>query len=140
MAALTAICASESAAITALRANARIALAAHSGEGRQLASLDAAYEKSLSAREHSLLANIPILLGKRFYQRYAEHRLAIDGIGADDPASWTRPGSWLEAFCRDAKCVLLAELELRLKPVAGLIAALTGTSGRASEHNETKPQ
>jgi hypothetical protein len=129
-----------SAAITALRADARKALAGQSATGRQLASLDAAFEKSLSAREHNLLANIPILLSKRFDERYAEHRAAIVDAGADDPATWTRPGSWLEAFCHDIKTVLLAELELRLKPVAGLIAALQATPGSASETNETKPQ
>lgn len=119
-----------SAAITALRANARKALAAHSAAGRQLAGLDAAFEKSLSAREQSLLANIPILLAKRFDQRYAEHCAATDD--ADDAASWNEPGSWLEAFCKDTKRVLLAELDLRLKPVAGLIAALTAASGNTN--------
>jgi hypothetical protein len=36
--------------------------------------------------------------------------------------------------------MLLAELELRLKPVAGLIAALLATPGYASETKESKPQ
>jgi len=115
------------AAITALRANARGALATDSCTGRQLAALDAAFDKTLSAREHNLMANIPILLAKRFNQRYAEHRAA--NADAGDSASWNKPGSWLDAFCKDSKRVLLAELDLRLKPVAGLIAALTTASG-----------
>ena len=115
------------AAITALRVNARSALAACSGAGRQLASLDAAFEKTLAAREHNLMANIPILLAKCFNQRYAEHRAA--NADAGDSASWKTPGSWLDAFCKDTKRLLLAELDLRLKPVAGLIAALTTASG-----------
>ena len=57
-------------------------------------------------------------------------------VGEDDPATWTQAGSWLEAFCHDAQTVLLAELELRLKPVVGLIAAL----GDTAEIKETKPQ
>ena len=124
------------AAITKLRANVRRALAATSGAGRQLAGLDTTFEKSLSAREHTLLANIPILLARSFEQRYAEHRTALpDDMteNANDPATWTQPGSWLEAFCNDAKRVLLAELELRLKPVAGLIAALTNAPSHATE-------
>ena len=137
-----------SAAITALRVEARKALAGQSAAGRQLAELDAAFERFLTARERNLLANIPILLSKHFDERYAEHRAAIanDIAGkdadnsADDPATWTQPGSWLEAFCHDVQTVLLAELELRLKPVAGLIAALIATPGNASETNETKPQ
>jgi hypothetical protein len=123
-------------AITALRANARKALAGQSAAGRQLADLDAAFEKFLSVRERNLLSNIPIMLGKRFDQRYAEHRAALADHSADDPATWTQPGSWLEAFCHDAQTALLAELELRLKPVVGLIAAL----GNTAETKETKPQ
>ena len=108
--------------ITALRTQARKALAAQSPAGRQLAGLDATFEKSLAARESSLLANVPILFSKCFEQRYAEHMAAL--VGADDPATWAQPGSWLEAFCNDAKRLLLAELDLRLKLVSGLIAAL----------------
>ncbi|MFT3848751.1 MAG: DUF3348 domain-containing protein [Propionivibrio sp.] len=115
-----------SAAITPLRAQARKALAARSDAGRQLAELDAAFEKALSAREHLLLANIPGLLARSFERRYAERQPTTDDRGA--PAAWTRPGSWLEAFCNDVKRVLLAELDLRLKPVVGLIAALTGAN------------
>ena len=122
------------AAITDLRTRARMALAAQSPAGRQLAHLDAAFERFLSTRERSLLANIPMLLAKRFDRLYTEHRAAI----ADNPATRTRPGSWLEAFCLDVQTALLAELELRLKPVAGLIAALAATSGSAT--NETNPQ
>ena len=125
-----------STAIRELRANARKALAAHSAAGRQLAHLDAAFERFLSARERSLLANIPMLLARRFDRLYAQHRAAI----ADNPATWTQPGSWLEAFCHDVQAALLAELELRLKPVAGLIAALTARAGGTSATNETKPQ
>lgn len=109
-------------AIAALRAQARKALVAQSPAARQLAGLDAVFEKSLATREASLLANVPILLGTCFEQRYAEHRAVLDG--EDDPDTWTQPGSWLAAFCNDAKRLLLAELDLRLKLVGGLIAAL----------------
>jgi len=109
-------------AITALRTQARKALGALSPAGRQLAGLDATFEKSLAARESSLLANIPILFSKCFEQRYAENMAAL--VAPDDPATWAQPGSWLEAFCNDAKRLLLAELDLRLKLVSGLIAAL----------------
>lgn len=127
-------------AITALRANARKALAGQSEAGKQLADLDAAFEKFLSVRERNLLSNIPLMLGKRFDQRYAEHRAALTDNTTDDPTTWTQPGSWLEAFCHDAQTALLAELELRLKPVAGLIAALVAPPGSAAETKETNPQ
>ena len=117
-------------AITALRTQARQALAALSPAGRQLAGLDAAFEKALAARESTLLANVPILFSKCFEQRYAEHRAAL--VGENDPATWALPGSWLAAFCNDAKRLLLAELDLRLKLVSGLVAALTTASGGAN--------
>ena len=125
-------------AITALRASTRRALAGHSPAGRQLAELDAAFERCLSSRERNLLANIPILLSKRFSQRYAEHCAAnalephTDDRG-DDPARWTQAGSWLEAFCHDVQTALISELELRLKPVAGLIAGLIAMPGSTTE-------
>lgn len=116
------------AAIAALRSNARKALAALSPAHKQLAQLDIAFENILTARERNLLASIPLLLAKRFAQRYQDHRDTLAADAGDDPADWTQPGSWLEAFCQDTQAVLLAELELRLKPVAGLIAALGAAS------------
>ena len=116
-------------AIAALRTHTRKTLAAQSPAGRQLAGLDAVFEKSLGARESNLLATVPMLLSKCFEQRYTEHRTAL--LGEDDPATWTQSGSWLEAFCNDAKRLLLAELDLRLKLVSELIAALAGEPGGA---------
>lgn len=125
-----------SAAIAALRGNARKALAARSPAHKQVAEIDVAFENALSGRERNLLSTIPMLLAKRFAQRLEDHRNTLAVGASDDPATWTQPGSWLEAFCHDAQAVLLAELDLRLKPVAGLIAALD----EAGETNEVKPQ
>ncbi|WP_434516260.1 DUF3348 domain-containing protein [Dechloromonas sp. ARDL1] len=111
-------------AISALRVNARKALAARSPAHRQLAELDANFDKILIVRERNLLGNIPILLARRFAQRYQEHQASLPADAQDDPALWTQPGSWLEAFCQDTQAMLLAELDLRLKPATGLIAAL----------------
>lgn len=113
-------------AIGALRVNARRALGQVSPALGQLAELDAIFEKALAQRERNLLASIPALLAKRFSQRYQEHLASLADAAADAPDHWGQPGSWLEAFCRDTQSVLLAELELRLSPVAGLIAALDG--------------
>lgn len=126
-----------STAITALRASARKALTGQSAAGRQLAELDTACEKFLSVRERNLLANIPIMLSKHFSLRYAEHRADLTAGCIDDPASWTQTGRWLEVFCHDAQTVLLAELDLRLKPVTGLIASLM-VPGNTNETNETQ--
>jgi hypothetical protein len=113
-----------STAISALRVNARKALAKVSPALGQLAEIDAIFENALTQRERNLLATIPMLLAKRFTQRYQEHQAAQPEAATDTPSQWAQPGGWLEAFCRDAQSVLLAELELRLSPVEGLIAAL----------------
>lgn len=145
------------AAVSPLRASARTALAGQSAALRQLAALDAVFDQALAAREASLLATVPVLLGKRFAQLYAAHRREREaaapdvagqaapdaagqaatagaaatgegtpGAGAppDDPARWMQPGGWLVRFCAEMQRVLLAELDLRLMPVAGLVAAL----------------
>ena len=145
------------AAVSPLRASARAALAGRSAALRQLAALDAVLDQALAAREASLLATVPVLLGKRFAHLYAAHRrereaaapdvagqaapdaagqaatagAAATGEGApgagappDDPARWMQPGGWLGRFCAEMQRVLLAELDLRLMPVAGLVAAL----------------
>lgn len=117
-----------SSAISALRTHARKALISLSPTHRQLAELDAAFEKALFSRERHLLSLIPMLLAKRFAERLAAHRAQLPPGEADDPARWTDPDSWLAAFCQDTQAVLLAELDLRLKPVAGLIAALGKTA------------
>ena len=82
-----------------LRDHARQALARRSASARQLAALDAAFEQLLAAREQKLLAKSAALLKPRF-----------DG-GSD-------------AFVQTWRQALLAELDLRLEPVAGLLAAL----------------
>lgn len=96
--------------INPLRARVRAALAGLSPALRQLAAVDAALDQAMGARERSLLSTVPLLLEKRFE--------ALAGA-AGDPA-----GGWLAAFCRDMQGVLLAELDLRLEPVLGLIEAL----------------
>lgn len=127
-----------STAIAALRGNARKALAQASPAGRRLAELDTAFDAILNTRERNLLATVPMLLARRFAELFREHGAALAG-GEDDPATWTQPGSWLETFCRDAQAVLLAELELRLKPVAGLIAAGAAPADGNAPTRETPP-
>lgn len=107
-------------ALSGLRAQARAALAERSSSGKRLAALDSVLEQSLAARERSLLAILPVLLGKRF-----EHLLLTRGaLMAEDAMQGVPSGDWLPGFCRDVQAVLLAELDLRLQPVFGLMDAL----------------
>lgn len=112
------------AAITPLRASVRTELARQSAALRQLATLDGVLDQALAPRERSLLATVPQLLGRRFEQLHQAHRGTLPADGADDPAGWLQPGTWLTRFCHDMKAVLQAELDLRLQPVAGLLEAL----------------
>lgn len=120
------------ASIGPLRAALRSALGRQSNALRQLAALDAAMEQALAAREAGLLGTVPVLLGRRFARVLEAHQRTRDSAQADDPARWMDPGNWLARFCAEMQRVLLAELELRLMPVAGLLAAL--------ETNSMEPQ
>lgn len=113
------------ASIAPLRAQARAALASRSPRLGRLAAVDAVLEQALSGRERSLLASLPAWLEKRFEHLRQAHQEAVAGSGApDDPELWLQPGGWLAAFGKDMQGLLLAELDLRLQPVAGLIEAL----------------
>lgn len=110
------------AAVGSLRARVRQTLAAASPALGQLAALDAALAQILGERERRLLATVPLLLEKRFAQLLKAHQQSLAGSGqADDPAAWMRPGAWLANFRDELRAVLLAELDLRLQPVMGLI-------------------
>ncbi len=96
-----------------LRGRLRDALARQSPDMARLAEVDAAMERVLSPREQTLLASVPVLLGQHFTRlRQAEP--------VPPPAST----AWLDAFRRDMRNLLLAELEFRFQPLEGLLAAL----------------
>lgn len=93
--------------IDALRGHLRQTLAATSPRLAQLAALDATLDQMLGGREQRLLAGLPAFLKARF-----EHQRQ------------THPGTWPPLFEQDLQQALLAELDLRLQPVLGLIEAL----------------
>ncbi|MDX9886014.1 DUF3348 domain-containing protein [Thauera sp.] len=111
-------------AVGPLRASVRAALSAQSAAFKQLAALDAVMEQAFAAREASLLATVPVLLGRRFAHLFETHQRGREAAQPDDPAQWMQSGGWLARFCAELQRVLLAELDLRLMPVAGLVAAL----------------
>lgn len=116
-----------------LRATVRTVLSEHAPDLKQLAALDAVLDQALAARERNVLATVPVLLGRRFTYLFAAHQAArVDVQTTDDPQQWMRPGGWLAVFCAEMQAVLLAELELRLQPTAGLIAALDHASGAST--------
>ncbi|MDP3521045.1 MAG: DUF3348 family protein [Hydrogenophaga sp.] len=91
--------------IAPLRAQARQVLARSAPQLRPLAALDALMEQTLGGREHKLLAQVPALLEKRFEQLR------------------DTPGAGPAVFGREWEAIVLAELNLRLQPVVGLMEA-----------------
>lgn len=106
-----------------LRERLRERLTLASPELAKLAAMDAVMERALAKRERSLLAAAPTLLGRRF-ERLRQHAQAA--AGADAPAPDTGPAAdaWLAPFRREMHEALLAELDVRLQPAHGLLAAL----------------
>jgi hypothetical protein len=99
------------AGIGPLRGRLRARLAARSPAMARLAAVDAVMEQVLGAHEQRLLSTVPGLLEKHFERL----RQADSGVG---------PEGWLDLFCRNMQSVLLAELDIRLQPVEGLLEAL----------------
>lgn len=99
------------AGVGALRGKLRSRLAARSPAMAKLAAVDVVMEQVLGARERTLLSTVPKVLEKHFGRLRQE---------ADSGAS----GAWLDIFRRDAREVLLAELDFRFQPVEGLLDAL----------------
>jgi hypothetical protein len=98
------------AAIGPLRSRVRAGLSSLNPALGQLAALDAVLDDALAARERHLLARVPGLLEKHFAR------------GCKAPQVPTADG--LAGVCQDMQGVLLAELDIRLQPIAGLLEAM----------------
>ena len=110
--------------LLALRAQLRHALTQGAPALRQLAALDAVMEQMLCVREQRLWATLPGHLERRLGHRHREHQHMLQAAGqADAPLRWRQPGGWLWAFEQDMQALLLAEMQLRLQPITGLLEA-----------------
>lgn len=107
-------------AIGPLRDRVRAALAGCSAEAARLAAVDAVMAGVLETAERRLLATVSGLLAQHFARLCSADAEADGGDGAGLPDEDARR----EMFREDLQTVLLAELELRLQPVQGLLAAL----------------
>lgn len=99
--------------VNELRDRVRATLAARTPELARLAAVDAVMARALSDQERRLLASIPGLMEKHC------RRMREDG-GDEGEANV----NWVKVFRQDMYSVLLAELDLRMQPVEGLIEAL----------------
>lgn len=110
--------------LLALRVQVRHTLTKGTPALRQLAALDAVMEQMLGAREQRLWASLPGHLERRLAYRHQMHQQALQASGqADEPLRWRQPGGWLWAFEQDMQALLLAEMQVRLQPITGLLEA-----------------
>lgn len=137
-----------------LRSRLRGMVAARTPEMTRLAVVDAIMDRALLPRERTLLGAIPKLLQAHFDRLRRAEQAALEAADeaqaladapqadADAPADAQAdaavpagaapqpalpaptPGAWLETFRKDMRSVLLAELDVRLQPVEGLLATL----------------
>ena len=104
--------------IVPLRRRLRSTLADRSSALAKLAELDSVMEQVVGAQERALLATV----AGRLEPRFEEWRGSTPDAASPEPPS--QPGPWLERFHQQMRSLLLAELDLRLQPVEGLLEAL----------------
>ena len=102
-----------------LRARLRSQVASVSPAMAQLAAVDEVMERTLNAQERVLLGRVPAALQQHHDRLRSAH--ATVPVGPD--AKPAEPG-WLGGFRQDMHEVLLAELDHRMQPIEGLMAAL----------------
>jgi len=102
--------------IVPLRRRLRSTLADRSPALAKLAELDTVMEQVVGGQERALLSTVAARLEPRF-----DRLRALQADASADAAA--RPGPWLDRFCQEMRSLLLAELDLRLQPVEGLLEA-----------------
>lgn len=118
-------------ALSHLRTRLRTTLASVSPDMNRLAIMDGLMEKVLDARQQSLLARIPALLETHFQRLQLQedaapkaHEQATRAASAAPDRPAVVKGAWLDCFKKDMQGVLRAELDIRIHPAQGLMAAL----------------
>lgn len=97
--------------VDALREHVRQTLAKGPPRLAQLAALDAVLGEMLGGREQRLLSNVPAFLKLRFTELRRQ--------------PLTAENNWLATFNTELEQTLLAELDHRLQPVAGMIESIS---------------
>jgi hypothetical protein len=112
--------------VAALRDHVRRGIGGASPQLAQLAKLDAALEQVFGGREQQLLSTVPLFLARRF-EELRKNQVAAGSPGPVSslaPARQQQPHAWQRVFGNELQAVLLAELDDRLQPVAGMVDAL----------------
>lgn len=107
-----------------LRAEVRNSLALVSSELIELAELDKTIEEGLVSYNRKLFNVTLKVLERHFKSLLCEHLAKATEAGDEEPEQWLEPGAWLYCFYQDMRELLLAEFDVRLQPVLGLLEAL----------------
>jgi len=108
-----------------LRLNVRAALSKQSPALSRLAALDAALDEALATRERHLLSHVPPLLERRFEHLRKSHPETMAETQESDAANpQPQPTGWWPVYRKDMQQVLLAELDMRLQPIEGMMEAM----------------
>ncbi len=107
--------------IGTLRAAVRAVASDHSSALAQLAALDAAMDNALSTHQRRAMANVPVLLERRFKGAHRPHQGMLMPKGDAPVAAPDKPPP---GYGQTLQAVLMAEMQARLLPVEGMIDAL----------------
>lgn len=81
----------------------------------RLAEMDTVFDHTMAAYTGQCFAQIPKVLEQRF--------LALESTYKQASRPDSDPDTWLHHYCEEAQNLLLAELDVRLEPVVGLLEA-----------------
>ncbi|WP_372966090.1 DUF3348 family protein [Marinobacter sp.] len=98
-----------------LRDKVRKAMKEHNQNLARLAELDSVFDHTMAGYTGQCFSHISKVLEQRFQ--------ALQTPSEPTQNTGTSSGDWLHRYCEDAQNLLLAELDVRLEPVLGLLEA-----------------
>ncbi|MEO8544175.1 MAG: DUF3348 family protein [Burkholderiaceae bacterium] len=113
--------------IGALRARVRGVAAMASPDLHRLAALDAVLDTALLAHQRRVLSRVPELLERRFKAWARAARVPQSGPGDGQEGDAGAPGD-MPDLRQTMRGMLLAELDLRLQPIEGMMQAIGTTA------------
>jgi len=110
--------------IEKLRSFVRKVISEHSLNLAQLAELDKTFSQSMMLHTRKRFSVVPKILKVRFEQLYSEYCETFKTCNSvDNPILWINENGWLTQFYSEMQQLLLAEFEVRLQPIIGLVEA-----------------
>lgn len=106
-----------------------------STELAQLVLLDTTLSDTLNGHARKLFPVVPRLLGARFEFLRQQQQPLLDPE-QDQPSTWIKTGGWLDQFRLDCHKLLLAEIDIRMQPVLGLIEAIEDHHNAQQQANQ----